>query len=222
MVRIYGVGCNQVAMAIASVEKYNMVIFAGLTSLDNLVPNLNSMISQVGSNWHMVNTVSIGNELVNDGLAAVEDVVAALGTARSILKPAGFGGRIVTVDVFDQIIAHPELCGASDYCAANCHAFFDDQITADQAGDYVSKIWSWIAQQTPGKEVMITESGWPRAGSANGAAIPSVANQQVAIASLKSAFANNTGSIFLFDSYDAEWKQPGPLGVEQYFGINDH
>jgi exo-beta-1,3-glucanase (GH17 family) len=222
MVRTYGVDCNQVAMAIASAAKYNMVIFAGLTSLDNLVPNLNSMISQVGSNWHMINTVSIGNELVNDGLAAVEEVVAALGTTRSVLKPAGFGGPIVTVDVFDQIVAHPELCGASDYCAANCHAFFDDEITADKAGDYVSKIWSWIAQQIPGKEVMITESGWPWGGSANGAAIPSVANQQVAIASLRSAFANNSGSIFLFDSYDAEWKQSGPLGVEQYFGIYGH
>jgi exo-beta-1,3-glucanase (GH17 family) len=209
-------------MTIAGVAKYNMVIFAGLTSLDNLVPNLSSMISQVGSNWHMIDTVSIGNELVNNGLAAVDEVVTALGTARSILNRAGFSGRIVTVDVFDQIVAHPELCDASDYCAANCHAFFDNQITADRAGDYVSKVWSWIAQQNPGKEVTITESGWPRAGSANGAAIPSRANQQVAIASLRSAFANNPSSIFLFDSYDAEWKQPGPLGVEQYFGIHGH
>ena len=219
MVRIYGVDCNQVAMTIAAVAPYNMVVFAGLTGLDSLVLNLASMISQVGPHWDMINTVSIGNELINNNLAAVGDVVAALATARATLNLAGFAGRIVTVDVYNQILAHPELCQASDYCAANCHAFFDDQINADQAGNYVSGIHAQISQQFPGKDVMITESGWPWAGSLNGAAVPSVVNQQTAIASLRSAFVNGTGSLILFDSFDTRWKQPGAYGVEQHFGI---
>jgi exo-beta-1,3-glucanase (GH17 family) len=221
MVRIYDVDCNQVAMTIAAGSQYNMAIFASLVSLDKLADKLASMISQVGSNWHMIDTVSIGNELVNNGLDPAV-VVAAIATARPILNAAGYSGRIVTVDVFDQLINHPELCTASDYCAANCHAFFDNQITAEQAGNYVSQAFSAIAQKIPGKEVKITESGWPWSGSANGAAIPSPANQQTAIANLKAAFANNTGSLMLFDSYDATWKQPGPFGVEQYFGIYGH
>jgi exo-beta-1,3-glucanase (GH17 family) len=222
MVRIYGIDCNQVAMTIAAVAQYNMAIFAGLVDLSNLATNLASMITQVGSNWDMIDTVYIGNELINNGLAAVGDVVAALGTARATLNPAGFAGRIVTVDVFDQFLGNTELCNASDYCAANCHAYFDNQVTADQAGEYVSTIVAEIAQSNPGKEVMITESGWPWAGAPNGAAIPSVVNQQTAIGSLRSAFANSSGSIMLFDSYDAMWKQPGPYGVEQYFGIYGH
>jgi exo-beta-1,3-glucanase (GH17 family) len=221
MVRIYGIDCNQVAMTIAAVSQYNMAIFAGLISLDNLATNLNSMITQVRSNWHMIDTVSIGNELVNNGLDPGV-VVAALDTARGILNPAGYAGRIVTVDVFDQFSQHPELCQASDYCAANCHAFFDSQITADQAGDYVSQAAASIASAIPGKDVMITESGWPWAGAPNGAAVPSPANQQTAIGSLKAAFANNPGSLMVFDSYDAMWKQPGPFGVEQYFGMYGH
>jgi exo-beta-1,3-glucanase (GH17 family) len=221
MVRIYGVDCNQIAMTIAAVTQYNMAIFAGLVNLDNLATNLGSIITQVGSKWDMIDTVSIGNELVNNGLDPGV-VVAALDTARGILTPAGYAGRIVTVDVFNQFFNHPELCHASDYCAANCHAFFDNQITADKAGEYVSQAFASIAQAIPGKEIMITESGWPWAGAPNGVAVPSVANQQTAIGSLRAAFANSPGSLMLFDSYDAMWKQPGPFGVEQYFGIYSH
>ena len=223
-VRVYGVDCNQVAMTIAAVSQYNMAIFAGLTVLDNLAANLASMVSQVSStnSWHMIDTVSICNECINNNAAAVGDVVAALGTARATLGPAGFTGHVVTVDVFVQFFNHPELCQNSDYCAANCHAFFDDQITADGAGDYVAQQAAAIAQAVPGKAVVITESGWPWAGNANGAAVPSVANQQAAIASLKSAFASNPGGLIIFDSFDAGWKQPGPYGVEQYFGIYGH
>jgi exo-beta-1,3-glucanase (GH17 family) len=221
MVRIYGVDCNQVAMTIAAVAQYNMTIFAGLVNLDNLASNLDSIITHVGSKWHMIDTVSIGNELVNNGLDPGV-VVAALDTARGILNPAGYAGRIVTVDVFDQFFNHPELCQASDYCAANCHAFFDNQITADKAGEYVSQTFALIAQAIPGKEIMITESGWPWAGAPNGVAVPSVANQQTAIGSLRAAFANSPGNLILFDSYDAMWKQPGPFGVEQFFGIYSH
>jgi exo-beta-1,3-glucanase (GH17 family) len=220
-VRIYGVDCNQVAMTIAAVSQYNMAIFTGLVDLDDLADNLASMITQVGSNWHMIDTVSIGNELVNNGLDPGV-VVAAITTARPILNAAGHSRHIVTVDVFDQLIAHPELCTASDYCAANCHAYFDNLITAEQAGNYVSESSSAIAQANPGKEVRITESGWPWSGPANGAAVPSPANQQTAMASLKAAFASNPGSLMLFDSYDAMWKQPGPFGVEQCFGIYGH
>jgi exo-beta-1,3-glucanase (GH17 family) len=208
-------------MTIAAVSQYNMAIFTGLVDLDNLADNLASLITQVGSNWHMIDTVSIGNELVNNGLDPGV-VVAAITTARPILNVAGHSGHIVTVDVFDQLINHPELCTASDYCAANCHAFFDNLITAEQAGNYVSESSSAIGQANPGKEVRITESGWPWSGSANGAAVPSPANQQTAIASLKAAFASNPGSLILFDSYDAMWKQPGPFGAEQYFGIYGH
>ena len=222
LVRIYGVDCNQIAMTIAAVQKYNMAIFAGLVNLQDLGDNLAAIISQVGSNWSMIDTVNIGNELVNDGLASVSEVVAALGTARATLYPAGFMGRIVTVDVFDTILANPQLCYVSDYCAANCHAFFDNQITSSQAGGYVSGILAQITQQIPGKEVMITESGWPWSGNANGAAVPSVADQQAAIGSLRSAFANNPASLILFDSFDDPWKQPGPYSVEQYFGVYGH
>lgn len=209
-------------MTIAAVQKYNMAIFAGLVNLQDLGDNLAAIISQVGSNWSMIDTVNIGNELVNDGLASVSEVVAALGTARATLYPAGFMGRIVTVDVFDTILANPQLCYVSDYCAANCHAFFDNQITSSQAGGYVSGILAQITQQIPGKEVMITESGWPWSGNANGAAVPSVADQQAAIGSLRSAFANNPASLILFDSFDDPWKQPGPYSVEQYFGVYGH
>lgn len=208
-----------VGSAVAAAQQYGMKVFAGVTGLDNLADNLASIIAQASSNLHVIDTINIGNELINSNLASVESVVAALGTARGILGAAGFSGSIVTVDTFDKVLANPQLCQAGDYCAANCHAYFDTQMTSVDAGDYVSRQRANIAEANPGKRVVITESGWPYAGTANGAAVASVGDQHAAIASLRSAFAIEASDLFLFDSFDCPWKS---AGIEQHFGIYGH
>lgn len=215
IVRIYGVDCNQVSTVLSAAQAKGMKVFLGIINISNVQGDLNSMISQVNGNWADVDTVAIGNELVNQGLASASDVVNAIGTAKGILKGAGYTGSVVTVDTFNAMISNPSLCQASDYCAANCHAFFDPNTSADQAGDFVYK-QAQLVQQAGGKNVVITESGWPKSGSCNGQACPSPQNQQAALSSLKSKFTSN---IFLFTAFDDCWKGPGEYGVEQFWGM---
>ena len=173
----------------------------------------------IKGNWGPVDTVVIGNEIVNQG-GNVNLVAAAVNSARGILQIAGFTKNVVAVDTFTAHQEYPQICQASDYCAVNAHAFFDPNTQASDAGSFVKNVISKI--QNYGKPIIVTESGWPYEGSANGVAVPSVANQQAAIASLKSAFAGNPGGLFLFQAYDASYKQPGNFGVEPYFGIYGH
>jgi exo-beta-1,3-glucanase (GH17 family) len=248
LVRIYGVDCNQVALVKDSIERRrrqqpqqnqlpphvetppsrsnrgDMRMFAGVFDLSDLQGSLNTIIAAAAGDWSAFDTISIGNELVNKGQNSPADVVNAVNIARTTLRAAGYRGPVVTVDTFNQMIKYPELCQASDYCAVNCHAFFDATQTAADAGKYVREQADKVASAANGnynnnKRTVITESGWPYAGQANGAAIPSRENQRTAILSLMHEFAQ--GDLILFSAFDDRWKtdNAGTFGTEKYWGF---
>lgn len=164
VIRLYGTDCNQVANVIAA-TKGNVKLFLGIFKIDSLDSEVKAIASAVNGNWGIVNTVSVGNELVNSGGASPAQVTAAIESARSKLKVAGYSGPVVTVDTMVAMKAHPELCKASDFCAINCHAFFDGKTLPAGAGDFVKGWAKQVSDAAGGKQVVITESGWPHQGS---------------------------------------------------------
>ncbi|CZT18694.1 related to cell wall glucanase (Scw4) [Ramularia collo-cygni] len=218
--RIYGTDCNQVENVLSAAKAKKAKVFAGVFNIAEVEKEIAIIVEAAKNDWSSIDTVSIGNELVNQGTPA-DKVVAAIGTARTLLKAAGYTGNVVTVDTFVAMIANPSICEASDYAAANCHAFFDGGRTAEQAGDFVLEQSKRVADACGGKRVVITESGWPWQGNANGAAVPSKENQQAAIASLKSSFSKD---LILFTAFDDLWKKDtaDTHGCEKYYGILGH
>lgn len=198
-------------------------IFAGLFNINSIDADANTLVSAVEGRWSRVNTVNTGNELLNQGSASASQLVAAINTAKGVLKPAGYTGPVVYVDTFNAMIAQNKidssLCDASDYSAANAHAFFDSSIVASGAGAWLAQTVKDIAASCPGKKVVITESGWPSAGTANGAAVPKLGNQQTAISSIKSAVPGN--GLILFSAYNDLWKVNADWNffAEQSYGI---
>ncbi|KAI9830260.1 MAG: hypothetical protein M1819_005787 [Sarea resinae] len=215
-VRIYGTDCDQVSNVLAASQAKDMKLFTGVYDITQLESELNTIISACSGSWSTVDTIGIGNELVNAGTASSADVVNAVNTARAILRAAGYAGPVVTVDTFDALINNPELCLASDYAAANCHAFFASDVSASEAGAYVLSQAQQVSLACNRKHTVITESGWPKEGQTNGAAIPSVENQQAAIDSLRENFSS---SLVLFNAFDDDWKQPGAFDAEQHWGM---
>ena len=217
MIRTYGTDCDQVSTILKAASAKGMKIMAGVYDIDQASSETQALIDAAQGNWDAVDTVSIGNEYVNNG-GDPSAVVAAVKSARSALQAAGFNGKVVTVDTFNQLIDHPELCEVSDFAAANCHAFFDANVSADQAGQYVKEQAQRVSQACGGKTTVITETGWPSNGQTNGAAVPSEANQKTAISSLRSAFSDN---VVLFSAFNDLWKSDfdGSFGAEHYWGI---
>ncbi|CAL9729298.1 probable family 17 glucosidase Scw4p [Monosporozyma unispora] len=218
IIRLYGVDCNQVENVLQA-KTSSQKLFLGIFYVDQIqqgVATISSAINQYGS-WNDVDTVSIGNELVNGGQANADQVGQYVSTGRSALQAAGYTGPVVSVDTFIAVINNPDLCQHSDYMAVNAHAYFDQNTAAEDAG-------SWVLQQIErvysacggSKNVVITESGWPTQGQTLGLAVPSQENQATAISSIKDKCGAST---FLFTAFNDYWKADGPYGVEKYWGI---
>ena len=218
IVRSYGVDCNQVPNIISAAKTKQMKVMLGIFNIDSAADDAKVLVQGVGNDWGVVDSISVGNEAVNSGKASADQVVSALNAVRGVLSGSGYKGPVVAVDTFDTLIKYPQLCQNSDFAAANAHAFFDSQITADRAGQWAQDTAKRVSNAC-GKKTVITESGWPSQGNPNGAAVPNKQNQEAAIQSLKSAFGN--GGLFLFSAYNNLWKQDfdGSHGCEKFWGI---
>ncbi|KAK8015877.1 1-3-beta-glucan synthase component FKS1 [Apiospora marii] len=223
VIRIYGVDCDQVASAYAAAKKYGNKLMLGIFDISSIPQAVSAMASGVKNDWSIVDTVSVGNELVNNGQAQVGQMVGAIEQTRSALRAKGYKGPVVTVDTFVAVLAHPELCDASDYCAVNVHPFFDPNTPSAKAGSFITSTVGQIRQKLndPKKRIVVTETGWPWKGTANGAAVPGMDTQATAIASIKSSFTSNPADCILFTAFNDMWKKPaaGTFFAEQFWGM---
>lgn len=109
LIRTYGTDCNQVANVLAVVKARNIKMFAGVFNLAGLDSQIATIVSAAGGDWSNFETISIGNELVNSGSASAAQVVAAIKSARGMLKAAGYSGNVVTVDTLVASRNNPEV-----------------------------------------------------------------------------------------------------------------
>jgi exo-beta-1,3-glucanase (GH17 family) len=224
-VRTYGSDCNQVLKVLNVCEKYDMQIFAGLYNVfDNgsLLKDIALLLDDVtsfGQGWSRFNTISVGNEVVNNGQLSIDQLKLAVSTVKGAVNAAGYSGKIVAVDTAVAMISHgKDLCDVSDYIAVNAHPFFDGNVAAENTGAWLLSTMQEVASVCPGKEVVITETGWPTQGSTNGKAVPSVENQKAALSSMKSAVTSN---VVWFTAFNDMWKKnsAATFNAEQYWGM---
>ncbi|KAJ5232068.1 Glycoside hydrolase superfamily [Penicillium chermesinum] len=225
-VRIYGTDCDQTKTVARAARKHNMQVFAGVYDLSDFPSSLDAFKAAAldpngQEDWSVFHTIAIGNELVNGGHSTPGEVTGAVQQARNILRSQGYTGPVVTVDTFSVLLKHPELCTVSDYCAANCHAFFDATAQPHNAGPYVLEQAHSVSAAAGGKRTIITESGWPHAGQANGAAVPSAENQKIAVESLRRSFAQKGDGLVLFTAFDDKWKDDNrwTFNAERFWGM---
>ncbi len=226
LVRIYGVDCDQVNTVMQAASSIGVKLMLGVFNLDGLDGQVGQLVSAVKSNggWDSVSAISVGNELVNNGQATPNQVIDAVTSARQSLRSAGYQGPVVTVDTFVAVQKNPQLCDSSDFCAMNIHPFFDPNTSPEAAGDFVARQVANTRQvlKNPNKRVVVTESGWPWQGSANGQAVPGKDNQQTAVDSIKTNYgAQSPGDLILFTAFNDLWKkaEPGTFYAEQYWGM---
>ncbi|KAF3012725.1 hypothetical protein E8E15_001286 [Penicillium rubens] len=167
--------------------------------------------------WELVELIVVGNEAIKNGYCDPPELAAFIKTAKATFKASGYRGRVTTAETFNVWQSHGAsyLCEAVDLIGANIHPYFDHNVAAPKAGEFVASQLEELRKICPDQDVLNLETGWPNAGEPNGAAVPGKEEQIAAIDSI----VNEVGSQSVFFSYgDDWWKEPGPHNVEQHWG----
>ncbi|KAG6897130.1 hypothetical protein C0992_003910 [Termitomyces sp. T32_za158] len=165
--------------------------------------------------------LTIGNEIVDLPIAITSEVHRAKGACytdcKALLVSMGVFTPVATAHSWVQYSLNPILCGG-DFVAANAHAFYDGHVAAQNAGNFVEQVViPALRLACPGKNITITESGWPSRGPADGSGSASPSAEKTALINLNCAAKNDPHvSVYAFEYDDQLWKNKEN---ERSFGI---
>ncbi|KAJ8108030.1 hypothetical protein OPT61_g8457 [Boeremia exigua] len=227
VVRIYGMGCNIVPLAVQNAQKNGQTLMGGAylshkgngEDLSAVITTWKDTIDEYASgSWDIMKLFSVSNERLNDHDMTASEIVDAIRRGRDQLRGAGYNGPVGAVDTVPATIDNPAICEASDVVMVNCHPFFDQNTAAADAGTFVKGQIELVKKACNTNRVVITETGWPHQGDANGKAIPSPENQAKALASIRSEFSSD---VFIHNSFDSPWKSDwaSSFNAERYWGV---
>lgn len=218
LVRIYSTDCSGLEFVGEAAKSLGMKMIVGVFIDGSGISKAQEQVDAISkwAQWGLVELIVVGNEAISSGYVDAGKLAGFISSSASSFKAAGYSGQVTTTEPINiwQASGKSSLCSAVDIVGANIHPFFNAQTTAEEAGTFALSEYK-ILKNICGKEVLNLETGWPNAGSANGAAVPNVANQQTAV----KAIAKTIGSHSIFFSYaDDSWKPAGEFGVEKHWG----
>lgn len=224
-VRLYATDCSGPQNVGAAAAKEGLKLILGIwVDESGIGSNTDAQVDELTAwgkdQWELVEMVVAGNEAMFYGYTSAEGLATFVNDVRTKFRAAGFQGPVGTSEVTGSFAKYADiLCPAVDYAGANIHPFFNTDVSAEGAGDFVSQQLDDLAKACGGdKQAYNLESGWPSLGSANGMAVPGAEDQKIAIDSIMKAAGGRT-AIFSYENDD--WKAPGEFGVEQHWGCKD-
>jgi exo-beta-1,3-glucanase (GH17 family) len=176
---------------------------------------INNLI--VAANSGLLDIAIVGSEALLRNDVTESQLIAYINQVRQAI-PASI--PVTTADVWGTFILHPNLIAASDVVFVNLYPYWEgtsiNNAVCSLQGEYQQ-----VVNVSGSKLVVISETGWPSAGNAVGAAVPSVANANIfALQFFTWAKANQIPS-FYFEAFDETWKASSEKPQEAHWGIWD-
>ena len=160
--------------------------------------------------------LAVGNEVLLRGDLTEDELLDYLSRA----KNGAHGVPVGYVDAYFEFVSHPRITTACDVLLANCYPFWEG-CASEHALLYMKEMYRITARVAGGKPVIVSETGWPNIGSAEGSAVPSF-ESAIKYFVDTCRWAEEDGiEVFYFSSFDEAWKVGAEGDVGAYWGLWD-
>ncbi|QMS86004.1 glycosyl hydrolase [Candidatus Xianfuyuplasma coldseepsis] len=206
---------NQEVPRIAKEKSLKTLVGAWIdTDLENNELEINNAI-QIAQNGH-ADILAIGNEVLLREDLELDQLISYIRRVKEAVPHVKVG----YVDAYYMFINYPEIVDECDVLLANCYPFWE-HCSLEISVDYMKKMYQLVKDNSKGKEVLISETGWPSAGSQYGGAVPSYENAMSYFIQTQNWALQENIPLFYFSSFDEVWKinHEGEYGA--YWGIWD-
>jgi exo-beta-1,3-glucanase (GH17 family) len=165
--------------------------------------------------------VAIGNEVLLRQDLRAEQLIKYIQQVKNELRKTNPEIKVTTVDGYYFLLTNPKLMEVCDVILINCYPFWDG-VKIDDSIVALNKIYESVKKAAKGKEVIISETGWPSAGQTIKNAIPSKENARKYFKNVLDWATKHNIKCFYFSSFDESWKIPAEGMVGGYWGIFDN
>jgi glycoside/pentoside/hexuronide:cation symporter, GPH family len=149
----------------------------------------------------LVDMAAVGNEVLFRGDQDENTLISYINE----VKKSSAGVPVGCVDIYGEFTNHPALVNACDTLLINGYPFWEGA-HIEHAGIYLQEMYKKVQAIANGKEIIITETGWPSKGEAVGEAVPSKVNQMLYFLEAQLWATQTDTKLFYFSSFDEAWK----------------
>ncbi|MBK7095517.1 MAG: glycosyl hydrolase [Saprospiraceae bacterium] len=163
-----------------------------------------------------VDIAAVGNEVMYRNDLTEEELLEFIYKVKQEIPsvPVGY------VDAYYEFSHRPLITDACDVILCNCYPFWEG-CPFENSLDYMKQMYKQVMQASQGKQVIITETGWPSQGESLKAAVPTKKHARDYFINTQLWSAVDDIPVLYFASFDESWKT-GPEGtVGAYWGIWD-
>jgi exo-beta-1,3-glucanase (GH17 family) len=163
-----------------------------------------------------VDILAVGNEVLLREDLPEDDLLGYI----ERVKQAVPGVPVGYVDAYYLFERHPRITEACDVILTNCYPFWEG-CPREEAIAYMQSMYRRTVAVAGGRKVIVSETGWPHAGSAFHGAVPSVeAAMRYFVDTYRWARQDGV-EVFYFEAFDEAWKVGAEGDVGAYWGLWD-
>lgn len=164
----------------------------------------------------LVDIAAVGNEVMYRKDLSEDQLLEFIRKVKAEIPgiPVGY------VDAYYEFSHRPAITELCDVILCNCYPFWEG-CPFENSLDYMKQMYYQAKAAANGKEVIITETGWPSMGESLKGAIPSEKIARDYFINTQLWSSNDNIPVFYFSSFDESWKVGAEGVVGAYWGIWD-
>ncbi len=163
-----------------------------------------------------VDIAAVGNEVMYRKDLTEEQLIDFIKKVKAEIPniPVGY------VDAYYEFSHRPRVTELCDVILCNCYPFWEG-CPFENSLDYMKQMYYQAKAAGNGKEVIITETGWPSQGENLKGSFPSEKSARDYFINTQLWSVNDNIPVFYFSSFDESWKVGAEGTVGAYWGIWD-